>query len=243
MKKLLPILLTIALFSSCASKTYIRPVTNVSDQLSEYAFCYIIPTGAVVGNTGVLGNANGVYGGATRTINPADILAGYLMKEGYAMVPDINLIQDGKVLVVSYGAVGNSYVIVQLRDSKSQTLIASSEVGDYHTNNADAVQVALTKALDGIYHPEIIDAAYKATIKTKEVAPHHKIEMPDREFSANDYYIAYLIKSGTLNSDYSKELSELFPVQDIILMSHVLTIYKIKEKSVGYDTSLDKYKK
>lgn len=101
LKILLVFLCTIAI-SSCAS---LKPV-SISRQspITGYKYAYITPTsGLTSSNSGVYGNAYGLYGSSqTKSVNPSDIISGYLIKYGFTIVPEITSEIAEKTIIINY---------------------------------------------------------------------------------------------------------------------------------------------
>ena len=104
MKKVL-LFFVVAIFTACST---LRPVTySVQPTLLNYKYVYIMQTGSVTGSSEMYALDNGVIlGGTTNTINPTDIMSGYLMQRGYTVLPRLDEKKLSETLVVSYGETG-----------------------------------------------------------------------------------------------------------------------------------------
>jgi len=138
----------------------------VNGDLNKYTYAYIIPTSGVTSKAAggglVLGSIYGVYGvveeGITRTTNPSEMIAGQLMKMGYAILPNVSSELDGNTMIVSYGYLdchGNSdfqkassTIIIQFRDAKTQELVASYETTGIGNNDSESISSAITAAME-----------------------------------------------------------------------------------------------
>lgn len=145
--------------SSCY--TLQQPTINNTGQLRNYPYVYIIPTSSVSASSGVYGNQYGVYGGKTRTTNPSEAIAGYLMKKGYAVLPTITPEWQSQTLIVSYGHTGkrslslfaySNIVLIQFRDAQTNELIASSEAEGCGSDEAEDILQAIKRALDALFN-------------------------------------------------------------------------------------------
>ena len=156
-------MISILTLASCRSLK--APQTTIAADLRNYPYAYIMPTSGVTSSSGVYGNLYGVYGGATyggatKTINPAELITGDLMKRGYTILPSVSPELAEKTLIVSYGYTGRrqlsafsyaSCIIIQMRDAKTHKMVASCEAeGCGEDETADILQ-AITTALDNIY--------------------------------------------------------------------------------------------
>lgn len=88
------LLLCVFLMTSCY--TLQVPITSNTGQLQNYPYAYIIPTNSTVSmNSGVYGTQYGVFGGGhSTTTNPAEVIAGYLMKKGLSFYLNRHLIHN-----------------------------------------------------------------------------------------------------------------------------------------------------
>ena len=154
------IILLFFLLSMTGCYTLQTPTTANSGKLQNYSYVYIIPTSSVYGSSGVYGNQYGVYGGQTTTTNPSEVIAGYLMKRGFTILPEITPELQSKTLIASYGHTGkrqlslfaySNIVLIQFRDAKTHELIASSEAEGCGSDEAQDVLQAITHALDALF--------------------------------------------------------------------------------------------
>ena len=108
----------------------------------------------------VYGGQYGVYGGATKTISPSEVISGYLMKKGYTPVPSITDELADRTLVVSYGYTGRrqlglfSYatcIIIQMRDAKTHEMVASCESEGCGSDETEDVLQAINSGLNAIF--------------------------------------------------------------------------------------------
>ena len=148
--------------TACSS---LKPTTcSVQPTFYKYRYVYIMPTGSVTGSTGVYTSYvdNRVYGGKTRTANPADLMSGILMQKGFTILPQLDQNKLAETLVLSYGETGqrdvgflwlstSTSIIIQFRDAQTNDLIASAEAEDVGSTEADNVRYAIQKALDAIF--------------------------------------------------------------------------------------------
>ena len=126
----------------------------------KYNYVYVIPTSGVTSSSGVYGNQYGVYGGSTKTVNPSEVISGYLMKKGYTTLPSVDPNLAENTMIVSYGYTGRrqlslfsyaSCVMIQFRDAKTHELVATCEgEGCGEDETADILQ-AIYSALGVIF--------------------------------------------------------------------------------------------
>ena len=154
-----------ATISLWGCSTLKAPQTTIGADIRNYPYAYIIPTSGVTSSSGVFGNQYGVYGGATKTINPSEVIAGHLMQRGYTILPELSPDLAEKTLIVSYGYIGRrqlsafsyaSSIIIQMREAKTHKMVAVCEAEGCGADETDDILQAITTALNNIY-----DTAYE----------------------------------------------------------------------------------
>ncbi len=136
------------------------PTSEVKGNIYKYNYVYVIPTSGVTSSSGVYGNQYGVYGGSTKTVNPSEVISGYLMKKGYTTLPSVDPNLAANTMIVSYGYTGRrqlslfsyaSCVMIQFRDAKTHELVATCEgEGCGEDETADILQ-AIYSALGVVF--------------------------------------------------------------------------------------------
>lgn len=159
MKKILSVLFIALSLNSCG--VFLNaPVAQYNSNVRNYQYVYVVPTAAVTSSSGVYGGQYGVYGGATKTISPSEVISGYLMKKGYTPVPSITDELADRTLVVSYGYTGRrqlglfSYatcIIIQMRDAKTHEMVASCESEGCGSDETEDVLQAINSGLNAIF--------------------------------------------------------------------------------------------
>ena len=161
MRKILTLFVIAMALMGCGALLKV-PVTEINGNLSNYNYVYIIPTAPLTSSSGISGGQYGVYGGTTKTINPADVIAGEMMKKGFTVLPEIREEFKNKTIVVSYGETGIRYlwggllgyskeVIIQFRDAVTSELIVSSQAEGVGSTESDDIREALIRAIDAIF--------------------------------------------------------------------------------------------
>ncbi|MBR1525412.1 MAG: membrane lipoprotein lipid attachment site-containing protein [Prevotella sp.] len=158
MKRLLFFAAIVLTLTGCSALKV--PTAEIKGNVLDYPYAYVIPTSGVTSSSGVYGNQYGVYGGSTKTINPSEVISGYLMKLGYTVLPSVSPELAEKTLIISYGYTGRrqlslfsyaSCIIIQMRDAKTHNMVASCEAeGCGEDETADILQ-AIYKGLDKIF--------------------------------------------------------------------------------------------
>lgn len=159
MKKILTLFIVALSLTSCRLVLN-APIVQRHSSLYNYAYVYVVPTAAVTSSPGVYGGQYGVYGGATRTISPSEVIGGYLMKKGYTPIPSVTDDLADKTLVVSYGFTGRrklgwfayaSCIIIQMRDAKTHQIVASCESEGCGSDETYDILQAITSGLNAIF--------------------------------------------------------------------------------------------
>ena len=104
MKQFLFVMATACILTGCSVLNV--PTADVKGNVYKYNYVYVIPTSGVTSSSGVYGNQYGVYGGSTKTVNPSEVISGYLMKKGYTTLPNIDPNLAENTMIVSYGYTG-----------------------------------------------------------------------------------------------------------------------------------------
>lgn len=160
MKQFLFVMATACILTGCSVLNV--PTADVKGNVYKYNYVYVIPTSGVTSSSGVYGNQYGVYGGSTKTVNPSEVISGYLMKKGYTTLPNVDPNLAENTMIVSYGYTGRrqlslfsyaSCVMIQFRDAKTHELVATCEgEGCGEDETADILQ-AIYSALGVIFTP------------------------------------------------------------------------------------------
>ena len=129
--------------------------------LSEYKYVYITPTtGLTSGSGGVYGGNYGVYGSSVnKSVNPSDIIAGYMMRKGYVQVPEIKPEFASQTLIINYGETGRRSVFwgytieitLQFLSAQSHEVVCTSTAEGMGETEADDIRIALNRALDEVF--------------------------------------------------------------------------------------------
>lgn len=155
---LLLLLLSLVIVCGCAS---MRPatITKTEDSLSNYKYFYVSPIGDYTGSSGVYGNQYGIYGGATKSTNPASVISGILFKNGFIQVNEIKPDKAEQTMVVSFGETGRRNVnlgysievTIQFVSASTQNLICSCTAEGQGETEADDVRQAIERALKPLF--------------------------------------------------------------------------------------------
>lgn len=154
------VLSCILFMSSCVS---LKPtIVTRNSSFDGYRYVYIMPTSELTSSTGsVYGSTSGTYGlSQTKSINPSDVIAGYLLKKGFIRLPEINPELNSETIVVNYGESGRRSVFmagytievtIQFLDANSHTVICSGTAEGMGSTEADDIRIAINRCLDEIF--------------------------------------------------------------------------------------------
>lgn len=148
------------LFSSCLS---LAPTTiSRMASLDGYKYFYVTPTAERSSVTGGTYGSKGYVYGSTKSnsVNPADLIAGYMMNRGYVRVPEVKQQNAAKTMIINYGD-GNSRegfweeraveVTIQILNGETNELICVCRADDKGNDEAKAITRAINKCLDEIF--------------------------------------------------------------------------------------------
>lgn len=157
--KYFALLLCLLLINSCGS---LRPATySGNTSLIGYKYVYITPTSSLTSSTSsTYGNVYGVYGsGISKSVNPADIISGILIKNGYTILPEIPDDKKDKTLIINYGESGRrniflGYAIevtIQILSANTLEILCSCTAEGMGSTEADDIRIAITRALQTVF--------------------------------------------------------------------------------------------
>lgn len=152
--KLIAIIALSVFMTSCFT---LRPVTSVKkEDLKNYQYIYISPTNSLTSSTG--STIEGQYYSTSKTVNPSDVIAGYLSKRGYLKLPKFNPDLLEETVIVNYGEsgrrnVGLGYTIevtIQFISAETNGLICSCTAEGLGSTEADDIRKAINRCLTEI---------------------------------------------------------------------------------------------
>mgnify|MGYP003295833302 CR=1 FL=1 len=109
---------------------------------------------------GTYGGQYGIYGASTtKSVNPSDVIAGILIKEGYIILPELKSNLSDETLIVNYGESGTrnrglGYTIevtIQFISAKTSEMICSCTAEGQGETEADDIRQAITRALSELF--------------------------------------------------------------------------------------------
>ncbi len=146
----------------CAPLKQVTVVKN--DKIENYKYIYISPTKSLTSSSGgVYGGNYGMYGSSTsKSVNPSDVIAGILLKEGFSQLPELKPKLADETLIVNYGESGRrnrglGYTIevtIQFLSAKTNTTVCSCTAEGQGETEADDIRQAITRCLKGLLSKE-----------------------------------------------------------------------------------------
>lgn len=132
------------------------------ESLSDFTYVYVVPTGDKTGNAGVVYSLGyGIYASSPdKSVNPGDLIAGYLMKRGYVRLFALDSQLKESTLIVSYGEVGTrpvglaaytTAVTIQMVSGKTNRMVCSVTAEGIGDTEADDIRQAISRALEAVW--------------------------------------------------------------------------------------------
>lgn len=130
------------IFEGCASLKDVETVKN--ENLYNYQYVIINSTESLTSNIGT--TINGVYVSEGKTVNPRDVISGYLMKKGFIILTEVQDDIKSQTMIANYGESGRREVIwghttevtLQFITAGTKKLICSSVAEEIGDTEADA---------------------------------------------------------------------------------------------------------
>ncbi|MBD5440762.1 MAG: DUF4136 domain-containing protein [Treponema sp.] len=157
-KALLIIFLTLcAVLTGCVT---LQPATVIkNDDMNNYQYLIINGTTSLTSGTGQ--TINGIYYSESKSVNPRDVISGYMAKKGFIILSETErmpLYLD-KTLIVNYGESGRrdvfwgytTEVTIQFISPETKQLVFSSTAEGIGSTEADDIKKAITRALDALF--------------------------------------------------------------------------------------------
>lgn len=147
----------------CGCASMRPPVINTfNDNIQNYRYFYISPTGDYTSSAGVYGNRYSVYGGETKSTNPASLISGILFKNGFIQVSEIHTNNAKETMIVNFGETGRRSVnlgysievTIQFVSASTQLPICTCTAEGQGKTEADDVRIAIERALKPLFNPE-----------------------------------------------------------------------------------------
>lgn len=158
-KKVFFVVFSILMLGSCAPLRL--PVIVKNAPIETYKYAYISPTKELTSSSGgTYGGQYGIYGSSTtKSVNPSDVIAGVLIKEGFIILPELKSELSNETLIVNYGESGRrnrgfGYTIevtIQFISAETKQMICSCTAEGQGETEADDIRQAIRRALEGLF--------------------------------------------------------------------------------------------
>lgn len=158
-KKVFLVVCSIFMLGSCAPLR--QPVIVKNAPIETFKYAYISPTKELTSSSGeTYGGRYGIYGvSTTRSVNPSDVIAGVLIKEGFIILPELKSELSNETLIVNYGESGRrnrglGYTIevtIQFISAETKQMICSCTAEGQGETEADDIRQAIRRALEGLF--------------------------------------------------------------------------------------------
>ena len=154
----------VSVFILNGCRTTLMPATVIRhSSLDQYKYFYIDQTNELTsGVSDSYGTQNGLYGfSQTKTVNPSDLISGFLLKKGFTKLPEIktNLLKE--TLIINYGESGRRNVgilgaytievVIQFISAETHSVICSGVAEGMGSTEADDIRIAINRCLDKIF--------------------------------------------------------------------------------------------
>lgn len=133
------------------------PTITKNDKIEDYKYVYITPTNSLSSSSGATYGGN--YYSSSKSVNPSDIIAGILTKEGFIRLQELNPELKDQTLIVNYGesgrrSVGLGYTIevtIQFISAKSLTQVYSCTAEGMGETETDDIRIAINRCLSALF--------------------------------------------------------------------------------------------
>lgn len=146
------------LLTSCATTISLKePIVMKSENLNEYQYVIINPTETLSSSAGT--TINGIYSEQGKTVNPRDVIAGYLIKKGFIILTEVQDEIKDKTMIVNYGESGRRIILwgytteitLQFIKAADNKIICTSSAEGFGSTEADDIKIAISRALDALF--------------------------------------------------------------------------------------------
>ena len=157
-------LLIIILFQSCKilKPALLPPTVLVNAEITNYKYVIISSSSDKNSNTNILYKSGNNISNTniSQSINPKDVISGYLLKRGYIILPELKENVLDKTLIVNYGESGKrmtglgGYTLeatISFVSAKSLNVVASCSAEGQGSSESDDIRLAITRCLNAIF--------------------------------------------------------------------------------------------
>lgn len=140
----------------CSCVTLKPPIIAKHDTIERFKYMYISPTTSLTSSSGA--TYNGQYYSTSKSVNPRDVISGFLAKNGFIILPEVKPELANQTLIVNYGESGRRYlagglfgytteVTIQFISPISNELLFSCTAEGIGATEADDIREAITRSL------------------------------------------------------------------------------------------------
>lgn len=157
MKKIISTLAFFLTIISMVSCTLNQPIVVKNAPVNNYKYVYISPTSSLTSSHG--NTYFGSYYSSSKSINPSDLVSGFLSKKGFIRIPELKPELIDQTLIVNYGEsgrrnIGLGYsieVTIQLVSAKSYEPICSCIAEGMGDTEADDIRIAINRCMSALF--------------------------------------------------------------------------------------------
>jgi hypothetical protein len=136
---------------------------DLKQSLDGYKYFYMIPTGDKSGTTGaVYSYGYGTYGTThQKSTNPADVISGFLIKQGYIRVAELPGLHPEETFIVNYGESGRRNlgvwrgytleVTIQFISVSTNEVLCTVSGEGLGSTEADDIRIAINRCLQEVF--------------------------------------------------------------------------------------------
>jgi len=137
-----------------------RPLNDVTvfnnNKIADYKYIFIPPTSSLPSGSGTF--YGGYYGTSNKSVNPADVVTGILIKRGLIKLTELKSDLAAETLIVNYGESGKRYrrlgytieVTIQFVSAKNNNIVCSCTAEGQGETEADDIRQAISRCLQGL---------------------------------------------------------------------------------------------
>ena len=150
-----PIFFTMIALASCV--TLKEPAVVQNGNLQDYHYVVLSSTVPLTSSSG--STINGYYYSTSKSVNPSDVIVGYLAKKGFIILPELQNDLLNETLIVNYGESGRrevfwgytTEVTIQFVNAQSKKLVIMTTAEGIGDTETDDIKEAITRALDALF--------------------------------------------------------------------------------------------
>jgi hypothetical protein len=163
MRIVIKIIALIIVFQSCKifKPTLLPPTVKINTSISNYKYAIIPNFSDKNSNTSLVYSGSNISNTIlTQSINPRDIISGFLLKKGFIILPELKDDLLEKTVIVNYGESGKrmtglgGYTLeatITFVSAKSFNIISSCSAEGQGSSESDDLRIAITRCLNSLF--------------------------------------------------------------------------------------------